>query len=98
MTLNDLEEMAGLKGLRQMCVHPRSQPAGNIAPRRVCGHRDDRKMCPARLFSAANDGRALKTSHLRHLEVHKHTAESDGRRVIQDREGLQTVVLQTRLR
>ena len=40
----------------------------------------------------ANDGGALETVHLRHLDVHEHTAEPDKRRVLQNRERLPPVV------
>ena len=49
-------------------------------------------MSPGHLFSLANDGGALETVHLRHLDVHEHTAEPDKRRFIQNRERLPPVV------
>ena len=43
------------------------------------------------LFALANHRGAFEAVHLRHLDVHEHTAESGNRRVIQDRERLTSV-------
>ena len=56
------------------------------------GHRDDRKMQSRDLFLFANAGGALEPAHLRHLDIHEHTAKPDTTRVIQDRERLPPVV------
>jgi hypothetical protein len=49
----------------------------------------------SRLFSFANEGGALEPIHLRHLDVHEHTAELAIRRCIQHREGLATGIKKT---
>src|SRR5688572_16303572 len=55
MTLNDVEELIRLNGLRQIRVHPRRQAACLIPFHRVCGHGDDWETKPSHLFSVANN-------------------------------------------
>src|SRR5579862_4497141 len=86
MTLDDLEQLIGSYGLREVPIHARPQAAGLIAFHRMRGHRDDRETRSRHAFPLANQSSALEAAHLWHLDVHEHTPEPDKRRVLQDHE------------